>query len=425
MTRSHRFLLLTGLFLCVAGRLMAHDRHPSPPRPPVPPAGHEPADFVNVLTELARPDPAVDEDAAGTLRLLEHKTRSAIHVRVSHLDEGATYDVNISRGDVTEPLGKITTAAADEDDPPKPPRCYFARLDGAQEVPPVETSARGFGIFLVTGTDKLTLHYVLGARGLSGPATAAHIHAGEKGVGGDVVYPLDHEALNGSVDITADDLANLAAEKYYVNIHTEANPKGEIRGQIRPCFIPRRHFDEDRAGTGRLRIDTKRGDKLPLGATKVADLIGATVSVANAEGKVVLAGTIPDFAKPEEGDDNNGDDGAPGAGGAADDIDSSFDRELFALAERHDATFVRGDSNMDNALDMADAITTLRVLYQGAPMPYCQDAADANDDGKVDISDPVATLHSLFLGAGLLPAPGVGGVAGFDATPDQLFCQGE
>jgi hypothetical protein len=387
---------------------------------------HDPAPlpgFLSALFQLERPDPAVDEDATGSLALLEYKERSALHVRVRHLDPGAEYDVSIAKGETTESIGKITTADSDQVLPRGTPRCFIARLTGAQEVPPVETDAHGLGFFYVAGRDTLTLHYAVFVRGLSGPATAAHIHAGVKGVGGDVVYPLDAEALKGSFEITVADVEKLAAEEYYVNVHTEKNPDGEVRGQIKPCFPFGLPFLDriDRSGSGKLKLDTRRGDALPLGATSIKDLIGAKLSVANAAGNVVLSVEITDFTQPPP-DGGDGMDGGDGLGDGAGDAASAVADDAFSVEGRHDATFLRGDSNMSGSIEMADAIVTLRILFQGAAAPYCQDAADSNDDGTIDLSDAVMVLGSLYLGTGPLPEPGGDGAAGFDPTADQLFC---
>jgi hypothetical protein len=108
---------------------------------------------------------------------------------------------------------------------------YSASLNGANEVPPVTTSASGGAQFILdpTGT---SLRYQAVFTGLT--ATAAHIHTGAAGVIGNVLYPLTLTASGaaGTQTITADDLTNLNAGNLYVNAHTVANKDGEIRGQI-------------------------------------------------------------------------------------------------------------------------------------------------------------------------------------------------
>lgn len=76
--------------------------------------------------------------------------------------------------------------------------------------------------------------------GLTGPATAAHIHGpAREGATAGVIFPLQVDsATSGSVSgtwtgMTAEQVQQLRDGLYYVNIHTEMNPPGEIRGQLR------------------------------------------------------------------------------------------------------------------------------------------------------------------------------------------------
>jgi hypothetical protein len=65
--------------------------------------------------------------------------------------------------------------------------------------------------------------------------------------------------------------------------------------------------------------------------------------------------------------------------------------------------FIRGDSNDDAKLDIADPIYTLNWLFlESRPAPPCAAAADSNADGLVNISDPSHSLNHLFVGG---PAP--------------------
>lgn len=75
--------------------------------------------------------------------------------------------------------------------------------------------------------------------------------------------------------------------------------------------------------------------------------------------------------------------------------------------------FLRGDTNMDEKIDLTDAIHTLQYLYLGGSL-QCPDAADANDDESLDISDPVKIILHLFAGQ-TLPPPNIGGM-GMDLT---------
>jgi hypothetical protein len=112
---------------------------------------------------------------------------------------------------------------------------YEARLSGAQEVPPVNTAGNGTAeVQLNTNTNVLT--WKVTYSGLSGNATAGHIH-GPAGPGQNagVVIPFANigaQPVTGQTTITAAQLGDLAAGRWYVNIHTAANPGGEIRGQL-------------------------------------------------------------------------------------------------------------------------------------------------------------------------------------------------
>jgi len=108
---------------------------------------------------------------------------------------------------------------------------YSAVLSGASEVPAVTTAATG-GIGVIVNPERTMLRYAGDVTGLT-PAMA-HIHSGAVGVNGPVVYPLTFTgtALSGMQAITAADLTALDAGTYYVNVHTAANPMGEIRGQL-------------------------------------------------------------------------------------------------------------------------------------------------------------------------------------------------
>lgn len=116
---------------------------------------------------------------------------------------------------------------------------YVAILTGAEEVP--ATTSTATGIFRLTYSPGHSKgQYTATYTGLSGPATAAHIHNAKSGVSGPVVAPLMTGLPNtyvGDLDFTAlpaDFLSKLKDGSLYVNIHTAANPGGEIRGQLRP-----------------------------------------------------------------------------------------------------------------------------------------------------------------------------------------------
>jgi hypothetical protein len=111
-----------------------------------------------------------------------------------------------------------------------------ATLDGASEVPASTSAGKGTAdIDYDAATKKLTWK-VTYSGGLSGPATAAHFHGpAEPGKNAGVAVAIPNATASpaeGSATLTDAQAADLMAGKYYVNIHTAANPAGEIRGQV-------------------------------------------------------------------------------------------------------------------------------------------------------------------------------------------------
>ena len=93
----------------------------------------------------------------------------------------------------------------------------------------------GSGRFTGTLTGR-SLKWKLTFKGLTGPASAAHIHLGKRGVAGAVAVPLCgpcRSGVHGKTRVTASVAKALKARGAYVNVHTAKNPDGEVRGQIR------------------------------------------------------------------------------------------------------------------------------------------------------------------------------------------------
>ncbi len=113
---------------------------------------------------------------------------------------------------------------------------FTANLMGDQEVPAVSSDAQGVGIF--TLDEKMSTLYInVSLNNLSGPITGIHIHEAEAGVNGAVVFNLGsflsgNRAKGVLKNISKDEVTKLLNGLYYINVHTEANPGGEIRGQI-------------------------------------------------------------------------------------------------------------------------------------------------------------------------------------------------
>jgi hypothetical protein len=108
----------------------------------------------------------------------------------------------------------------------------------AAEVPaPTGTSATTSGVATFELEDDLTLKYEVQVTDLTGPPTAAHIHEGAPGVPGGIIISLTVKpdgTISGTTEtaLTAEQVSKLQSGAYYVNVHTDMNQAGEIRGQI-------------------------------------------------------------------------------------------------------------------------------------------------------------------------------------------------
>jgi hypothetical protein len=113
---------------------------------------------------------------------------------------------------------------------------YTAHLSGAKEVP--KNDSKGTGKLDATyDTATKVLNYSLTFEGLTGPATAAHFHGpAPRGQNAGVLAPIGDKnpssPVTGTVTLSEDQAKELHAGKVYVNVHTAANPGGEIRGQV-------------------------------------------------------------------------------------------------------------------------------------------------------------------------------------------------
>ncbi len=108
-------------------------------------------------------------------------------------------------------------------------------LSGAEETPPVTTSASGTGSISIAA-DK-TVRGTVKTTGMEG--TVAHIHVGAPGQSGPPIITLEKGAdgawsVPAGSKLTDEQYASFKAGQLYVNVHSAEHKAGEIRGQLKP-----------------------------------------------------------------------------------------------------------------------------------------------------------------------------------------------
>ncbi|HEY7080854.1 MAG TPA: CHRD domain-containing protein [Nitrososphaeraceae archaeon] len=127
---------------------------------------------------------------------------------------------------------------------------FDAMLSGGEEVPPVDTAATGIASFTLEGEQ--SINYDVNVTGID-KVISAQIHNAPKGENGEIVVTLfradsptgqiSGRLTNGSITSSnlegewqgtpfRDLVKAVERGETYVNVHTEKNPNGEIRGQI-------------------------------------------------------------------------------------------------------------------------------------------------------------------------------------------------
>jgi len=124
-------------------------------------------------------------------------------------------------------------------------------LNPANEVPPVTNAPGAMGTAaMVLDTDTGEFVWVIGFEGLTGPAVAAHFHGAPAGSNGPVIINLDSDpgvvfsgigndtgTFVGGTILSSTHIDDVLVGLWYINIHTQLNLPGEIRGQVLPGSV--------------------------------------------------------------------------------------------------------------------------------------------------------------------------------------------
>ena len=119
---------------------------------------------------------------------------------------------------------------------------YRARLSPMPTTPQPVTTILGEGeVILTLNGNSLTVDGTF--TGMSSAATGAHIHNGPPAQPGPVIHTLEvsqatNGSVNGTISLTEEQVEALINNEFYIQIHSESNPPGELRGWV---FL-RSHF---------------------------------------------------------------------------------------------------------------------------------------------------------------------------------------
>ena len=445
-----------------------------------------PPGFAFGRSELSPPEDAENEDASGSVRLVQVRSRASMHIHIAGLEPGAAYNVDASLNGASENIGTITTREATV----RPSRCYSGGLsvpeEEEEEEPadegPAEEGVEGVGAgdeeVAVEGEDNgdeadddeadagdddaddnddeadddddrrgwrwgwrwRNRHN----RRESGPSGSARINLNRSRSEASyrvTVRRLEDPIasvrliLNDGTAIELDgrrgsfELAEGQAEALngaVVEVYTAADEGAEatlaLSGDVNSCYP---FFDRMRA-----RIAERRAGKgsLRIDTRRDDELPLGAAEATDLEGAVITV-TSEDGAVVLSGTIDElrtfGRDDEEEDGEALEVVEEIADEgggAAFKLLEPHDASFVRGDANDDGVVNLSDPIRILSMLFQGGGNLYCEDSADANDDGEINLTDPILILQTLFDG-------NVGGISapypyrGFDPTSDEMHCK--
>ena len=120
------------------------------------------------------------------------------------------------------------------------PESFKVELTGAQSVPAVETGGSGTAELTYDPATRVVT-WNIAYSGLSSAATMAHFHGPAKaGQNAPVIIWLSKQGsppaspMTGSATLTPEQAKQFSDGEWYINLHTQDHPAGEIRGQVVP-----------------------------------------------------------------------------------------------------------------------------------------------------------------------------------------------
>jgi hypothetical protein len=179
---------------------------------------------------------------------------------------------------------------------------FFATLTGAQEVPPTTSTATGTGVF-VLDPDTSTMSGTVTTSDITG--IASHMHVAPIGQSAGVAIPFTGGPTSWTMPptvLSATQLAALGAGSLYANVHSAANPNGEIRGQLyKPVRVANLNGSQETppntsAGIGTGRFMVNPFTRAIAGRMDWSGVSGTDAHIHSAapgvQGAIVIRGTV-------------------------------------------------------------------------------------------------------------------------------------
>ncbi len=117
---------------------------------------------------------------------------------------------------------------------------FKVELSGSQQVPPVQTAAMGTADLTYDPASRM-LSWTITYSGVSGTVTMAHIHgpaAAGKNASPQIWLTKKGSPVSspnkGQATLTPEQAKQFEAGEWYINVHTDSHPAGELRGQVMP-----------------------------------------------------------------------------------------------------------------------------------------------------------------------------------------------
>ena len=142
---------------------------------------------------------------------------------------------------------------------------FYASMGGENEVPAVVSDALGLAVINYT-VGQLSIDINAQLTGFSGDITGVHLHNAVPGVNGPVILDLepylDGNRITGRIDMSIENLVAIFSGTVYINVHTNDNPGGEIRGQLN--YLPGVTFDGWMSGMQEVPFTTSQASGLAV-----------------------------------------------------------------------------------------------------------------------------------------------------------------